>query len=68
MTRNLEATSLMAIRHLLSIHDLSSAQVADIFELAEDIKANPKKYASAPGWSDPRHDLPEILDPHSGEL
>ena len=34
-------------RHLISIHDLSSAEVAGLFRLAADVKANPGKYAGA---------------------
>ncbi len=37
----------MAIRHLLSIHDLSAAQVRGLFDLARDIKAKPEDYSSA---------------------
>jgi ornithine carbamoyltransferase len=31
-------------RHLISIHDLSAAEVAGLFRLAADVKANPAKY------------------------
>ncbi len=31
-------------RHLISIHDLTAAEVAGLFRLAADVKANPKKY------------------------
>ena len=34
-------------RHLISIHDLSAAEVAGLFRLAADVKANPGKYADA---------------------
>jgi ornithine carbamoyltransferase len=34
----------MATRHLISIHDLTAAEVAGLFRLAADVKANPKKY------------------------
>ncbi len=34
-------------RHLISIHDLSTAEVAGLFRLAADVKANPGKYADA---------------------
>jgi ornithine carbamoyltransferase len=34
-------------RHLISIHDLSAAEVAGLFKLAADVKANPDKYAGA---------------------
>jgi ornithine carbamoyltransferase len=34
----------MATRHLISIHDLSAAEVAGLFRLAADVKANPGKY------------------------
>ncbi len=37
----------MSPRHLISIHDLSASQVAGLFRLAADVKANPAKYASA---------------------
>ena len=37
----------MSNRHLISIHDLSSAQVAGLFRLAADVKKNPGKYATA---------------------
>jgi ornithine carbamoyltransferase len=31
-------------RHLISIHDLAAAEVAGLFRLAADVKANPAKY------------------------
>ena len=31
-------------RHLISIHDLTAAEVAGLFRLAADVKANPSKY------------------------
>src|SRR6185436_8178458 len=34
-------------RHLISIHDLSAAEVAGLYRLAADVKANPGKYAEA---------------------
>jgi ornithine carbamoyltransferase len=34
-------------RHLISIHDLSTAEVAGLFHLAADVKANPGKYGDA---------------------
>ncbi|HWM89740.1 MAG TPA: ornithine carbamoyltransferase [Thermoanaerobaculia bacterium] len=34
-------------RHLISIHDLSAAEVAGLFRLAADVKATPDKYADA---------------------
>ena len=34
-------------RHLISIHDYTPAEVAGLFRLAADVKANPKKYATA---------------------
>ncbi|HEX2643114.1 MAG TPA: ornithine carbamoyltransferase [Thermoanaerobaculia bacterium] len=34
-------------RHLISIHDLSAAEVAGLFRLSADVKANPGKYATA---------------------
>jgi ornithine carbamoyltransferase len=34
-------------RHLISIHDLSAAEVAGLFRLAADVKSNPKKYSTA---------------------
>jgi ornithine carbamoyltransferase len=34
-------------RHLISIHDLSAAEVAGLFRLSADVKANPEKYATA---------------------
>jgi len=37
----------MPVRHLISIHDLSAAEVAGLFRLAADVKANPKKYSQA---------------------
>jgi ornithine carbamoyltransferase len=36
----------MATRHLISIHDLTAAEVAGLFRLAADVKANPAKYAN----------------------
>ena len=32
------------MRHLISIHDLTAAEVAGLFHLAADVKANPAKY------------------------
>jgi ornithine carbamoyltransferase len=32
-------------RHLISIHDLTAAEVAGLYRLAADVKANPQKYA-----------------------
>ena len=32
-------------RHLISIHDLTAAEVSGLFHLAADVKANPRKYA-----------------------
>lgn len=37
----------MSHRHLISIHDLSTSQVAGLFRLAADVKKNPAKYATA---------------------
>lgn len=37
----------MSLRHLISIHDLSTSQVAGLFQLAADVKKNPAKYATA---------------------
>ncbi|HKV07082.1 MAG TPA: ornithine carbamoyltransferase [Thermoanaerobaculia bacterium] len=34
-------------RHLISIHDLTAREVAGLFKLAADVKANPGKYATA---------------------
>src|SRR5215475_13639162 len=34
----------MATRHLISIHDLTAAEVAGLFNLAADVKAHPAKY------------------------
>ena len=34
----------MATRHLISIHDLTAAEVAGLFQLAADVKAHPAKY------------------------
>src|SRR4051812_31308173 len=34
----------MATRHLISIHDLTAAEVAGLFRLAADVKAHPAKY------------------------
>jgi ornithine carbamoyltransferase len=34
----------MATRHLISIHDLTRAEVAGLFRLAADVKAEPAKY------------------------
>jgi ornithine carbamoyltransferase len=34
-------------RHLISIHDLTAAEVAGLFRLAGDVKKKPKKYAKA---------------------
>jgi ornithine carbamoyltransferase len=31
-------------RHLISVHDLTAAEVAGLFRLAADVKANPRKY------------------------
>src|SRR5436305_6359119 len=36
-----------APRHLISVHDLTAAEVAGLFRLAADVKANPKKYRTA---------------------
>jgi ornithine carbamoyltransferase len=35
----------MSTRHLISIHDLSAAEVAGLFRLAADVKANPNDYS-----------------------
>jgi ornithine carbamoyltransferase len=37
----------MAQRHLISDTDLSAAEVAGLFKLAADVKANPEKYSTA---------------------
>jgi ornithine carbamoyltransferase len=37
----------MPTRHLISIHDLSAAEVAGLFRLAADVKADRKKYSQA---------------------
>jgi ornithine carbamoyltransferase len=37
----------MPARHLISIHDLTAAEVAGLFRLAADVKAHPKKYSQA---------------------
>ncbi|HVR98801.1 MAG TPA: ornithine carbamoyltransferase [Thermoanaerobaculia bacterium] len=37
----------MAQRHLISIYDLTTAEVQGLFRLAADVKANPRKYATA---------------------
>ncbi len=37
----------MSHRHLISIHDLSAAEVAGLFRLAADVKKNPDKYSTA---------------------
>ncbi len=37
----------MSHRHLISIHDLSAAEVAGLFRLAADVKKNPEKYSTA---------------------
>jgi ornithine carbamoyltransferase len=37
----------MPTRHLISVHDLSAAEVAGLFRLAADIKAHPEKYRTA---------------------
>jgi ornithine carbamoyltransferase len=37
----------MPQRHLISIHDLSAAEVAGLFRLAADVKAHPEKYSTA---------------------
>jgi ornithine carbamoyltransferase len=34
-------------RHLISIHDLSAAEVAGLYRLAADVKAHPEEYAGA---------------------
>ena len=34
-------------RHLISIHDLTAREVAGLFRLAADVKANPGKYSTA---------------------
>src|SRR5436305_14204428 len=36
-----------APRHLISVHDLTAAEVAGFFRLAADVKANPEKYRTA---------------------
>ncbi|MEA2695500.1 MAG: ornithine carbamoyltransferase [Acidobacteriota bacterium] len=36
-----------APRHLISVHDLTAAEVAGLFRLAADVKANPLKYRTA---------------------
>ena len=33
------------MKHLVSIHDMSAAEVASIVDLAVDIKANPNTYS-----------------------
>jgi ornithine carbamoyltransferase len=35
------------LRHLISIHDLSAAEVAGLFRLAAEVKALPRRYAAA---------------------
>src|SRR6478609_209676 len=37
----------MPTRHLISVHDLSAAEVAGLFRLAADVKAHPEKYRTA---------------------
>jgi ornithine carbamoyltransferase len=37
----------MSLRHLISIHDLTADQVAELFALAADIKAHPEKFRTA---------------------
>jgi ornithine carbamoyltransferase len=37
----------MALRHFLSIHDLTTAEVAGLFRLAAEVKAEPEKHATA---------------------
>ncbi len=37
----------MAQRHLISIHDLTAAEVAGLFRLAADVKAHPETYRTA---------------------
>jgi ornithine carbamoyltransferase len=34
-------------RHLISIHDLSAAEVAGLFRLAAEVKARPRRHATA---------------------
>ncbi len=36
----------MTQKDFIEIHDYTAAEVTQIFELARDIKANPKKYAA----------------------
>ena len=36
-----------APRHLISVHDLTAAEVAGLFRLAADVKAHPEKYRTA---------------------
>jgi ornithine carbamoyltransferase len=35
------------LRHLISIHDLTAAEVAGLFRLAAEVKAQPRRYAAA---------------------
>ncbi|HZF12630.1 MAG TPA: ornithine carbamoyltransferase [Thermoanaerobaculia bacterium] len=35
------------LRHLISVHDLTAAEVAGLFRLAADVKAHPEKYRTA---------------------
>jgi len=37
----------MSARHLISIHDLTAAEVAGLFRLAKDVKAQPRHYRDA---------------------
>ncbi len=37
----------MPTRHLISVHDLTAAEVAGLFRLAADVKAHPEKYRTA---------------------
>src|SRR5947208_4324036 len=37
----------MPARHLISIHDMTAAEVAGLFRLAKDVKAHPGKYRTA---------------------
>src|SRR5215471_13304418 len=36
----------MAQRHLISIHDLSAAEVAGLFRLAAEVKAHPERFSA----------------------
>ncbi|MBV8199885.1 MAG: ornithine carbamoyltransferase, partial [Acidobacteria bacterium] len=35
------------MRHLISIHDLAAAEVAGLFRLAAEVKAQPRRHAAA---------------------